>query len=378
MARHEATRLRRGWTTGACAAAAARAAFAGLLTGRFPDPVAIRLPRGATASFALALAERYDGRARAGIVKDAGDDPDVTHGALIIAELAWAQPGSGVRFCAGEGVGTVTRPGLQLAVGEPAINPAPRAMIREALAEFAEANGAAYLGKAGPDLTVTIAIPGGERLAERTMNARLGIVGGLSVLGTTGIVVPYSCSSWIHAIHRGIDVARAAGLDHIAAATGATSEDAVRRLYDLPEHALIDMGDFVAGTLKYLRRHPVARLTLAGGFAKFAKLAAGHLDLHSSRSRVDGAALARQLAALGADRAAVAAAASSDSAGEILTIAGERQTALAEAVARQAREVALATLSGATAVEVAVVDRAGEFLALVGAPDDSMAMRVAL
>src|SRR5713226_9683769 len=117
MARREATPLRRGWTTGACAAAAARAAFAGLLTGRFPDPVAIRLPRGATASLALALAERYDGRARAGIVKDAGDDPDVTHGALIIAELAWAQPGSGVRFCAGEGVGTVTRPGLQLAVG---------------------------------------------------------------------------------------------------------------------------------------------------------------------------------------------------------------------------------------------------------------------
>src|SRR5207253_5935355 len=137
------------------------------------------------------------------------------------------------------------------------------------------------------DVTVTIAIPGGERLAERTMNGRLGIVGGLSVLGTTGIVVPYSCSSWIHAIRRGIDVARAAGIDHIAAATGTTSERAVQRLYDLPEHALIDMGDFVGGTLKYLRRHPMPRLTLAGGFAKIAKLAQGDLDLHSSRSRVD-------------------------------------------------------------------------------------------
>src|SRR5438093_1684770 len=141
MIRQGTAPLRRGWTTGACAAAAARAAFAALLTGDFPDPVAIRLPRGETPSFPLALAEHGDGSARAGIVKDAGDDPDVTHGALVIAELAWAAPGSGVKFRAGEGVGTVTRPGLPLAVGEPAINPAPRAMIRKALSEIAEANG---------------------------------------------------------------------------------------------------------------------------------------------------------------------------------------------------------------------------------------------
>jgi len=353
--------LRRGWTTGACAAAAARAAYAALLTGHFPDPVAIRLPRGQTPNFPLALAEQSEGRARAGIVKDAGDDPDVTHGALIVAELAWAKPGSGVHFRAGEGVGTVTRPGLALAVGEPAINPAPRAMIRETLADLAEANGAL-----SPDLVVTIAIPGGERLAEKTMNGRLGIVGGLSVLGTTGIVVPYSCSSWIHAIQRGIDVARAAGFEHIAAATGTTSERAVQRLYDLPEAALIDMGDFAGGTLKYLRRHPVPRLTLAGGFAKLAKLAQGHLDLHSSRSHLDAAAIADILAGLGADPATVAAASEADSAGAILELAGSRRPALAAAIARQAREVALATLSGATAVEVAIVDRTGDFLAQVG------------
>src|SRR5438477_12166427 len=303
MARQETTALRRGWTTGACAAAASRAAFQALLTGEFPNPVAIRLPRGQAPIFPLALAEQSDGRARAGVVKDAGDDPDVTHGALIVAELAWASPGSGIAFRAGAGVGTVTRPGLALAVGEPAINPAPRAMIRDTLADLAEANGAPP-----PDLTVTIAIPGGERLAEKTMNRRLGIVGGLSVLGTTGIVVPYSCSSWIHSIHRGIDVARAAGLDHIAAATGTTSERAVQLLYDLPEHAPIDLGDFVGGTLKYLRRRPVARLTLAGGFAKLAKLAAGHLDLHSARSRVDIAALAGMLGEVGAGPASIEAA----------------------------------------------------------------------
>jgi cobalt-precorrin-5B (C1)-methyltransferase len=361
MARADEKTLRRGWTTGACAAAAARAAYAALLTGRFPDPVALRLPRGERPEFPLALAELGTERARAGIIKDAGDDPDVTHGALIVAEIAWAAPGTGIVFAAGEGVGTVTRPGLPLAVGEPAINPAPRAMIRETLNDLAEANAAPP-----PDLVVTVAIPGGERLAERTMNARLGIVGGLSILGTTGVVVPYSCASWIHAIHRGIDVARAAGLDHIVAATGATSERAVQHLYGLPEHALIDMGDFVGGTLKYLRRHPVARVTLAGGFAKMAKLAAGHLDLHSSRSRVDRAALTEDLAALGAEPAMVGAAAHADSAGELLDLAGPWAGGLADRVARRARGVALATLSGHSEVEVAIVDRAGRFLARVG------------
>jgi len=361
MARQEIKPLRRGWTTGACAAAVARAAFSALVSGRFPDPVSIRLPRGATASFPLALAELSKARARAGIVKDAGDDPDVTHGALVVADIAWAAPASGIGFAAGEGVGTVTCAGLSLAVGEPAINPAPRAMISDALLEVAEKNGAQP-----PDVTVTISIPGGQRLAEKTMNARLGIVGGLSILGTTGIVVPYSCSSWIHSIRRGIDVARAADLNHIAASTGATSERAVQRLYDLPDHALIDMGDFVGGTLKYLRGHPVARLTIAGGFAKLAKLAAGHLDLHSARSRVDTAGLSAMLAALGADNTAVDMARDAAGAGEILALAGSREGALARLVAARAREVALATLSGKTTVEVAIVDREGEFLARVG------------
>src|SRR5579864_9124893 len=360
MARAETAPLRRGWTTGACAAAAARAAFAALLTGRFPDPVTIRLPRGEGPSFALALAELGEGVARAGIVKDAGDDPDVTHGALIIAELAWAAPGTGIGFRAGEGVGTVTRPGLPLAVGEPAINPAPRAMICRTLADLAEASGAP-----APDVTVTIAIVDGKRLAKRTMNARLGIVGGLSVLGTTGIVVPYSCASWVHSIHRGIDVARAAGIDHIAA-TGTTSERAVQRLYDLPDHALIDMGDFVGGTLKYLRSHPVPRLTLAGGFAKMAKLAAGHLDLHSSKSQVEPALLCENLASAGADDDTLAAARGAETASAVLDAAGQWRKPLADGVARRARAVALATLCGGVAVEVAIVDRGGEFLARVG------------
>jgi cobalt-precorrin-5B (C1)-methyltransferase len=365
MSRRPSGTLRRGWTTGACAAAAARAACEALLTGRFPDPVAIRLPRGEEPSFALAMKELTPDWARAGVVKDAGDDPDVTHGALVISEVARGPAGSGITFHAGEGVGRVTRPGLPLAVGEPAINPGPRAMITAALAEAAESS-----ETAAPDLAVTVSIPGGEDLAAKTLNARLGILGGLSILGTTGVVIPYSCSSWIHSIQRGIDVARAAGLAHIAASTGSTSEAAVQRLLGLPEVALIDMGDFVGGTLKYLRRHPVERLTLAGGFAKLAKLAQGHLDLHSSASRVDAAALAALLADLGSGNALAAKARDAAGAGEVLDLArragAETAAALAQRVATQAREVALATLAGGIVVDVAVFGRQGELIAHAG------------
>ena len=273
--------LRRGWTTGTCATAATRAAYQALLTGEFPDPVAVLLPGGTRPEFALALQEVGDGFARAGIVKDAGDDPDVTHGALIIAMVRLGEPGSGVTFRAGDGVGTVTRPGLPLPPGEPAINPVPREMIRTAIAEVAAACGGAG------DVVVEISVPGGQKIAERTLNGRLGIVGGISILGTSGIVVPYSCAAWIHSIYRGIDVARAMGLQHIAGSTGNTSEQAVQKLHDLHEVALIDMGDFVGGMLKYLRRNPVARISIAGGMGKMTKLGQGMLDLHSKRGEVD-------------------------------------------------------------------------------------------
>src|ERR1700688_2222003 len=201
--------LRRGWTTGACAAAAAKAAFTALVSGEFPDPVAVTLPRGERPSFALALTRKDDGSATAGIIKDAGDDPDVTHGALMLATIRAGAPGTGVTFRAGDGVGTVTRAGLPLPPGEPAINPVPRRMIRAAIGEVAR-----MYGLAG-DATVEISIPGGEKIAERTLNGRLGIVGGLSILGTTGIVVPFSCAAWIDTIYRGIDVARDAWIYHI-------------------------------------------------------------------------------------------------------------------------------------------------------------------
>ena len=270
--------LRRGWTTGACAAAAAKAAYAGLVTGVVPDPVEIPLPRGGRVAFALAESWVRGGVAYAAIVKDAGDDPDVTHGALI---EVWVERGEGLVFRAGPGVGVVTRPGLALGVGEPAINPVPRAMI------------GAAVGEVGPGgVCVTVGVRDGVRLAERTLNGRLGIVGGLSILGTTGVVVPFSCAAWIDTIHRGIDVARAMGVGHVAGSTGSTSERAVAALYGLPDVALLEMGDFAGGLLKYLRTHPVGRVTVAGGVAKMTKLAQGRLDLHSKRGSADMAALA--------------------------------------------------------------------------------------
>lgn len=358
MARKPEGDLKRGWTTGACAAAAAKAAYSALLSGAFSDSVSIRLPKGELPVFDLVESELKGAYATAAIIKDAGDDPDVTHGATIRVTVMETAPGSGLSFAAGPGVGTVTKPGLPLPPGEPAINPMPRQIIRDNLAEVAEAHDRAL------DLQVTVSIPGGEEIAKKTWNPRLGIVGGLSVLGTTGIVVPFSCSAWIHSIHRGIDVARATGLAHVAGTTGNKSEEALRRIHDLPEEAYLDMGDFAGGMLKYLRRHPVPRLTIAGGFAKLLKLSQGAMDLHSSRSQVDFDKLALLVENLGGSDSAVEEARGANTAKQVLDqCAG---LPLAESVARQAREVALATLSGETEVEIILVDRDGGVLARVG------------
>ncbi|MGY1664734.1 cobalt-precorrin-5B (C(1))-methyltransferase [Geodermatophilus sp. SYSU D00696] len=358
MSRDGASGLRHGWTTGACATAATTAAYTALLTGEFPDPVTIDLPNDRHPSFALARESLEPGAARAAVVKDAGDDPDVTHGALVGVRVTHGEPGSGVVFRAGEGVGTVTKPGLPLAVGEPAINPMPRRFIAAHVAMVAHRHGGSG------DVVVEVSIEHGEELARRTWNPRLGIVGGLSVLGTTGVVVPYSCSSWIDSIRRGIDVARAAGHRHVAGCTGSTSERTVQQLHGLPEDALLDMGDFAGAVLKYLRRHPVPRLTVAGGIGKLAKLADGHLDLHSGRSQVSFASLADRVAGAGGDPALVEGVRGANTALDALRQCQAAGLPLGDLVAAGARETALGVLRGApVAVDVVVVDRAG---AIVG------------
>jgi cobalt-precorrin-5B (C1)-methyltransferase len=335
--------LRRGWTTGACAAAATKAAFAALLTGKFPDPVSLVLPKGEMPSFALALEGKGEGWAQAGIIKDAGDDPDVTHGCTVIATVRMT--GRGITFKAGLGVGTVTKAGLPIPVGEPAINPVPREMMRKVIEE-----------QGGRDVEIEISIPEGEALAQKTWNPRLGITGGLSILGTTGIVHPFSCAAWIASIHRGVDVARAMGLTHIAGCTGSTSEDAVRAYFGLPLEAMMDMGDFAGGLLKYVREHPVARITIGGGFGKITKLAKGAMDLHSGRSQVDFEWLAKFAPENLRDEVKAA-----NTAQQVLEMLGPD---LAQQVAREAKEQVANVLHGSlSAIDVMIVDRGGNIIA---------------
>jgi cobalt-precorrin-5B (C1)-methyltransferase len=231
-------------------------------------------------------------------------------------------------------------------------------MIAAAVAEVAAVQGVAA------DLVVAIGVEHGEKLAARTMNARLGIVGGLSILGTTGVVIPYSCGAWIASIHRGIDVARAGGLAHLAGCTGSTSEAGVRALYGLPEQALIEMGDFVGGMLKYLRSHPVPRITIAGGFAKMTKLGQGLLDLHSRRDAVNFDWLADRLAAVGGDPVLQARVRSANTGLDVQRMAAAAGLPLAQAVAEAARVTAAETLARPeTSLDVAVFDRDGGLLA---------------
>ncbi|MCG3267586.1 cobalt-precorrin-5B (C(1))-methyltransferase [Yoonia sp. I 8.24] len=342
MTRKPTGDLRRGWTTGACATAATKAALIQLWGGAFPDAVSITLPKGEAPVFPLALAESGRGWARVGITKDAGDDPDVTHGALIIVTV---RAGQGVQFVAGAGVGTVTKPGLPIGVGEPAINPVPRQMMRDVVAEIA----AEY--DQSPDVKIEVSIPDGEAIAQKTWNPRLGIVGGLSILGTTGVVRPFSCAAWIASIHRGVDVSRADGLTHVAGCTGATSEKTVQTLFNLPDHAMLDMGDFAGGMLKYLRKHPVARVTIGGGIGKMAKLAQGAVDLHSSRTQVDFAKLA--------EWAGDPSVSNANTALEAYTIAG---APLAQRIAQEARIAAQAVVGDQSLIDTVVIDRAGHII----------------
>ena len=272
-------RLKRGWTTGACATAATKAGLYALWSDEKLDVVSITLPKGEQPLFRISFFEQKINSVEVGIIKDAGDDPDVTHGSLIKVKVQ--ETDNGIEFCAGPGVGIVTKPGLPIPVGDPAINPMPRKFISEIINETAK------LFNKLPNIKVTISIPDGENIAKKTWNPRLGIENGLSILGTTGIVRPFSCAAWIASIHRGIDVAVATKTSHVAGCTGSTSESVVQSLYKLPDHAMLDMGDFSGGLLKYLRRHPIQKLTIGGGIGKITKLAQGAKDLHSKRSQVD-------------------------------------------------------------------------------------------
>lgn len=277
--------LRTGYTTGACATAAAAAATQALLTGRPTQQVTVHLPVGQDATFTLHRCEVGPDACTCSVIKDAGDDPDVTHGAEVCATVR-RRPEPGIELRGGVGVGTVTRPGLGLEVGGPAINPVPRRMITEHVA--AAAGG--WLRTGG--LVVEIWVPEGERLAAKTLNGRLGIVGGISILGTTGIVQPWSTAAWRASVEQAVDVAAANGQRHLVLTTGGRSERYAMELLRLPELAYVEMGIFTGHALRRCVARGIERVTLGGMVGKFAKLAQGHFQTHVAGNQVDTAFLA--------------------------------------------------------------------------------------
>lgn len=275
--------LRRGWTTGACATAAVKAALYGMIHQQSLESINIDLPTIKNVNFALHCHEFSYQHGFASVIKDAGDDPDVTHGLEICADIRPINDADRTDypiFCAGDGVGIVTMSGLPIAVGEASITPKPRQMMIDNIKQIQGYDKNLHY-------QITISIPNGEEITKQTWNGRLGVKGGLSILGTTGIVIPYSCSAWIHAIHRGIDVAVANNIKHISAGTGKTSQALLENHYGFDQHSVIDMGDFIGATIKYIQKTNIESLHIVGGIGKMAKCAQGAMDLHSNRSQLD-------------------------------------------------------------------------------------------
>jgi cobalt-precorrin-5B (C1)-methyltransferase len=283
----ETEKLRTGWTTGSCSAAAAKAAAIALATGEVKEKVDIKLPRKGEErriEFEVERCEAGDSWAEAVVVKDAGDDPDVTDGAHMTARVSW-QEEPGIELANGEGVGRVTRPGLGLEVGGPAINDVPRRMIQYSVEEALD-----------PDergVRVEISVPGGEAMAEKTTNARLGIIGGISVLGTTGIVRPFSTASWRASVGQAVDVMGAQGGDTFVLSTGGLTEKAAMSLLpELEEISFIEVGDFTGHAMKKGLDNGMRRVFFVGMAGKISKLAAGVMMTHWTRSKVDNELLA--------------------------------------------------------------------------------------
>ncbi len=271
--------LRAGWTTGACATAAAKAATTALATGELQETVQIGLPSGQRVRFGVdACTLTPDVTAEAVVVKDAGDDPDVTHGARLTATVRWRDE-PGIELDGGVGVGVVTKPGLGLELGGPAINPVPRAMITQSVGEVID------LARRG--IHIIISVPDGEKMARKTTNARLGIIGGISILGTTGIVRPFSTASWRASVEQAISVLAAQGEDTVVLCTGGrTEKGAMKLLPQLPEVCFVEVGDFTGAALRRAVEHGLTRVVFAGMPGKLTKLAGGVLMTHYTRSKV--------------------------------------------------------------------------------------------
>lgn len=340
-----ATGLRTGWTTGTCASAAAKAAVQWLVEGAPPREVDVALPDGRRVTFPTADVDPAHPH-RVAVVKDAGDDPDCTDGAHMTASVVWAA-GDDTVLRNGAGVGTVTMPGLGLKVGAPAINPVPERMIRQAIAEVTEM-----------PVECVISVPGGEEMALKTSNARLGIVGGISILGTTGIVKPFSTASYRASVVQQIDVAAAQGVETLVLATGSRSDDWAQRNWPQYEPIqFVEVGDFTGIALRRAAGAGVRHVHFVGMAGKITKLAAGVMMTHFHRSKVDTDLLAEVAAEAGAPLAVIDSATATNTARHFFEVCLSREVvAPLEALCRRAAANCAAHTDGALSVDVVMVD----------------------
>jgi cobalt-precorrin-5B (C1)-methyltransferase len=371
--------LRSGYTTGACATAAAKGALLALIHQQTFDAVTIRLPQRQVVEFALHTCSFTSVEGRSSVIKDAGDDPDVTDKAEICVRVTWSHT-PGVTFRRGPGVGLVTKLGLPVPPGEPAINPAPRRMIAEALQEVFDSQDKEKRSQrkgeteASPcrrweGVTVEIAVPGGEEIAKKTFNPRLGIVGGISILGTSGIVTPYSTAAWLASVVQSIDVAAAQGCRHVVLTVGARGERAARRLFPLPDDAFVQIGPFFADALRHCSRVGIAKVSLVSMIGKLAKFAAGNESVHSTTSAQDFAFLARLAQECGIDQrdtgsaellSRIRTANTAQEVAEILAAAG--RVSFFSRLCEQAWTFAHSLVGDAVAIEILLTGVTGEVL----------------
>jgi len=275
--------LRTGFTTGTTATAATKGALYALITGEHADHVVVSLPKGRTATLKIKWTQvDGSGKVTCAAVKDGGDDPDVTHGAEICSTVSFTKNAGKISIDGGVGVGRVTKPGLGLEMGKAAINPTPMKMLEQAVREVAQEQ----LKKRGVE--VVISVPAGEEIAKKTDNPRLGIMGGISILGTTGIVLPYSTASFAASIRQSLDVAIAMGArDTVVLTTGGRSEDFAKALLKLPDHSFVQMGDFAGYSIKQCASKKIGKAVIAGFIGKLTKMAMGVKQTHVAGSHVN-------------------------------------------------------------------------------------------
>ena len=351
------TTLRSGYTTGACATAAMKGALYALIYQQYIPQVTIRLPIGQEVTFALHTCSYTTHEGYSSVIKDAGDDPDVTHQAEICARVMWSES-PGVHLTRGVGVGLVTKKGLPVPVGEPAINPVPRQMLTETVH-----NVLIEVPRLPPGVTIEISVPHGEELAKKTLNPRLGIIGGISILGTTGIVVPYSMAAWEASVVQNIDVAVAQQCEHLVFTVGGRGERFAQRLFALSEIAFVQIADFFGLALRHAATAGVRRVTLASMIGKLAKFAAGNESAHSRESTQDFAFLGDLARRAGAEERLVQQVHGANTAQEVSELMVEAGlTTFHDLVCQTAWTYAVSLTQQAYPLEVLLLGRAGEVL----------------